>query len=218
VQKTAARIATGLATAAVLVVGGLLAIAFVPTLFGAESLIVTSGSMGKSMPVGSVAVTRLVDARAVSAGDVISFMSPGSRIPTTHRVVAVTDDGVDRVFRTKGDANPAQDPEPVRVNGRVHVVERVVPFAGRVAVFARSPEGLVALLLIPAAGLLYERRRAARASALAHEEPPAPADPPAAGPSPIAAAVFGAVCGGVAAGLLIRRAERHARGRPRTAG
>lgn len=150
----------------------LLSFAFVPTLFGAEALIVTSGSMGDAAPIGSVAVTRLVDGRAVSVGDVISFKYPTSRIPTTHRVLEVTtQDGIP-VFRTKGDANAAADPVPVPISGRVHRVERVVPYAGRIVAFARTPAGGVALFLVPIAGLLLDDQRRKRAGRATAEEVP----------------------------------------------
>jgi signal peptidase I len=220
VGRLALRIAAGIVTAAAVGTLGLLALAFGPTLFGGESMIVTSGSMGNAMPVGSVAVTRLVDARAIAVGDVITFRLSGARVPTTHRVAQVLDRGDERVFRTKGDANPALDPDPVRVRDRVNRVEHVVPLAGWVAGYARTPVGAILLLLVPAAGLFVDRRRAraARPAGPGSVLPvAAPASPSAGQPAALTAAVIGAVFGGLAAGVLLRRADHHGRRRPRIA-
>jgi signal peptidase I len=201
-------------------IASLLAFAFLPTLFGAEALIVTSGSMGDSMPVGSVAVTRLVDANAVAVGDVITFRGPGARTSITHRVIGARHEGEQRVFATKGDANPAADAEPVRVSDRVHRVERVVPYAGQVVRFARTPAGGVALILIPILGLLADRRRRGRATAeaapapAAVEAPQAPVARAARSVEPIAIVVGGFVLGMIA----FRLAGRPGRKRPRLAG
>ena len=216
-KKTAGRVSVAIAGVAVLGVAALLAVAFVPTLFGARSMIVTSGSMGKAMPVGSVAVTRMVDARAIAVGDVISFRHPSTPNTVTHRVVAIHNDGGVIVFTTKGDANPAPDPEPVRVSGTIDRLEHVVPFAGYVVRYARSPYGVVLFVLVPLAGLVYERKRDAAAKARA-ATPPEPAPQPATTPSPVVAAVIGAVAGGLAAGALLRATGRAARSRRLTGG
>ena len=136
----------------------LLALSFVPTLFGFESLIVASGSMGRTLPIGSVALTRAVEAKAISVGDVVSFRHRGESETVTHRVVALEDEVGRVAFTTKGDANSDPDPESVIVSGRIHRVEYVVPLAGQVIRYARTPFGGVALILVPIVGLVIDRR------------------------------------------------------------
>lgn len=205
VGATVAGIAAGIAA--------VLAYAFGPTLFGAEALIVTSGSMGDAVPVGSVAITRLIDANAVAVGDVITFRAPGGHSSVTHRVIEARHEGAQRVFVTKGDANPAPDVEPVYVSDRVHRVQRVVPYAGRVVAAARTPAGGVALILLPIIGLIADRRRASA--------PPGPAGvvaepvPIAAQPGPLRAEPVAAILGGLVGGAIaFRMAGRTARKRP----
>ena len=82
-----------------------LAATFLPTLLGFQSMIVASGSMEPSMPVGSVALTRTIDAHAVSTGDVVSFRRPGNGVTTTHRVVAVARQGSQVLSTTRSDAD-----------------------------------------------------------------------------------------------------------------
>lgn len=160
--KTTKRIVVGALGLAVAGAAALLALAFAPTLFGYESLIVTSGSMGEAMPVGSVAVTRMVDGRAIAVGDVVSFRHAGSEETVTHRVSGVSEENGARAFETKGDANPAADPEPVVVSGPIHRVERVIPYAGYLVRSLRSPAGALLVFLVPILGLAFDRRRQAR--------------------------------------------------------
>lgn len=135
----------------------LLATAFLPTLVGYESLIVTSGSMEPGIPVGSVALTRPILVTAVTVGDVVSFRRPGRKDTITHRVAAVERQGDAIVLTTRGDANGSNDTEPISVRGRIHRVEHVVPYAGYAVRYARSPLGAVVLFLIPILGLSRER-------------------------------------------------------------
>jgi signal peptidase I len=144
----------------------LLALAFLPTIFGFESLIVVSGSMGRTLPIGSVALTRAVEAEAVGVGDVISFRHRGRDETITHRVIAVATENGQAVFTTKGDANNSVDPEKVVVGGRVHRVDHVVPLAGHVVRYARTPLGGVALIVVPVVGLALDRRSRKKAPGL----------------------------------------------------
>ena len=146
----------------------LLGASFGPTLIGYESFIVTSGSMGKANPIGSVAVTRMVDVKAIRERDVVSFQTESaSRI--THRVIEVQEEEGQRVFTTKGDANPQPDPEPLRLAaGRIARVEWSVPYAGHLVKYARTPVGGMLLFVVPILGLILDKRgRTPRRSAKA---------------------------------------------------
>jgi signal peptidase len=126
-----------------------------PALVGANhSFVVLSGSMEPAISPGDVVVVDAVPADAIAVGDVITFRSPGSDVPVTHRVIDVTEgpEG-QRAFVTQGDAN--EDPDLRTVTGDA-VVGRVIvtmPYVGQVVQFADSPVGFVALVLVPV-GLL----------------------------------------------------------------
>src|SRR5712691_3183354 len=102
---------------------------------------VLSGSMGRGMPVGSVAVLVPVRPADVRVGDVITFQAPtADRHAVTHRVVEIVEPGPHPLLRTKGDANSVPDPWEARLTGspawrRV----AVVPGVGNVIRALRSP-------------------------------------------------------------------------------
>jgi signal peptidase I len=138
---------------------GLLLAAFLPTFFGYEALVVGGGSMGRSVPVGSVAVTRMVDVKAVGQGDVISFRHPGRQQTITHRVTSVGEENGQRIFTTKGDASAAPDPQPARfASGEVARLQWVIPYAGYIVVWGRTPGGLVLFIAAPLLGLVLLSR------------------------------------------------------------
>lgn len=114
---------------------------------------VRSGSMAPALAPGSLAVVVPAPTRDVEVGDVVAFRPPGSDVTVTHRVVDVDRSDGTTVVTTRGDANPAADPAPVRLVGqRVWTVRHVVPHAGRVIRILAS--GPVRLLLAAAVGLV----------------------------------------------------------------
>jgi signal peptidase len=104
----------------------------IPKILGAVPLTILSGSMAPTMPPGSLAVVRPVDATQARIGDVLSY-EPLPNDPTlvTHRVIAVTRDSRGEVSLTfQGDANPAPDDRPVRPEQVQGSVVYSVPYFG----------------------------------------------------------------------------------------
>lgn len=100
----------------------------VPSVFGYSTLTIATGSMnGKSVMVegqdpvevdiGDLIVIKDFDTYKI--GDVITFLNKGDTVPTTHRIIGITEDG----FITKGDANNVKDTVPVK---RECVIGKVV--------------------------------------------------------------------------------------------
>jgi signal peptidase len=120
------------ATAALL---GLLAIAalmLLPPLLGYQRYVITGGSMAGSVPRGSIAYAEVVPTARIGVGDVITYRPPRGGQLLTHRVVWIGHDRSGaRLYRTRGDANPAPDrwtfllPEPMQARVVFHV-----PLAG----------------------------------------------------------------------------------------
>src|SRR5690606_1886404 len=97
---------------------------------------VRTGTIAPALPAGSLAVAQVEPAAAVEIGGYDTVERPG-RLPVTHRVVAVED--TEPVALTlQGDANPAPDAEPYRVE----TVRRVLwsaPGLGRVVARLQHP-------------------------------------------------------------------------------
>lgn len=86
---------------------------------GGRWMTVTTPSMGETAPVGTLILSRPVDAADIAVGDFIVFHPPSAPHETySHRVVAIDAAGM----YTQGDINGTQDPWTVRgsdVVGRV---------------------------------------------------------------------------------------------------
>ena len=126
----------------------------VPELFGIRPMVVQSGSMEPSYPVGSVVYVKNCGADEVEEGDAISFYLSENTV-VTHRVVEKDEEN--RCFYTKGDANDRVDEKPVTYEALIGRAVGVVPLLGYAVAGLWSSAGkgiglaAVALLL---AGLL----------------------------------------------------------------
>lgn len=137
----------------------------VPRILGYHIYSVVSGSMEPAIPTGSLLYIQEAQPGEMKEGDIIAFYgSEHSTAVITHRVVE------NRVamgeFITKGDANQAEDLQPVPYGDFIGKAVRIVPGAGKAAEIFTTTEGkttagalvLVAVLLQVLASLLDRER------------------------------------------------------------
>ena len=148
---------------------GLLAIVWLvcALLFGLSIVVFKTGSMAPTIPTGSAAVVREVQASEIAVGDVITVQREGATLPVTHRVVSVVADPADpaaRIVELRGDANDSNDLAPYTITHAKRVLASFLGF-GIVLGVMRSPFFLgvttvaVALLTVWA---FWPQRRASR--------------------------------------------------------
>jgi signal peptidase len=148
-----------LALASCLALLGSLLLVAATNLLGYQNFVIYSGSMEPTVKVGSLLLTRPVDVKDLQVGDVITYRSPGNHTTLTHRVVSIRQQDGQWVFKTKGDASLKPDPREVILRGQVSKMAFDIPYLGYVVDFAKSTQGVVLLLLVPAAGLLLIHTR-----------------------------------------------------------
>ena len=99
-------------------------------LFGLQVFTILSGSMEPKYPVGSLIYVKSVDPSQVKEGDVITFLLSDT-VTATHRVVGIVDQGDGALrFRTKGDANDAEDAALVHQNNLLGEPVACIPYLG----------------------------------------------------------------------------------------
>jgi len=108
---------------------------------------VQSGSMQPAISVGSLVLVKPAGEYAVD--EVITFKTGPA--PTTHRINRIEAG----VIITKGDANDTPDSEPVRPENIIGKVVLSLPYAGYPVTFAKSKEGFLLLIVIPATLIIY---------------------------------------------------------------
>ena len=144
-MKTTAKKIWNVVTTLLVAAVVLLAIALVGVrLFGLQVYTVLSGSMEPAYPVGALLYDKKVDPAQLSPGDVITFMLDEDTI-VTHRIVEVVPDEEDHSvirFRTKGDANAAEDGSLVHYKNVLGTPVFAIPKLGYFASFVQQPPGL----------------------------------------------------------------------------
>ena len=144
-MKTTAKKIWNVVTTLLVAAVVLLAIALAGVrLFGLQVYTVLSGSMEPAYHVGALLYDKKVDPAQLRPGDVITFMLDEETI-VTHRIVEVVPDEEDPSvirFRTKGDANAAEDGSLVHYKNVLGTPVFTIPKLGYFANFVQQPPGL----------------------------------------------------------------------------
>ncbi len=117
-----------------------------PSIGGYQMYIVMSGSMNPTIKTGSLVMVKPTGPGEIKAQDIVTFRGEKeSENTTTHRAIDVYEkDGF--FFKTKGDANEAEDPMPVSADRLIGKVVFTIPYIGYAFYFARSRGGILVLL------------------------------------------------------------------------
>lgn len=123
-------------------------------LLGMQVFTVLSGSMEPTYHTGSIIYVKKIATEDIQPGTVITFMLDEDTV-ATHRVTAVVPDQEDPTvvrFRTKGDANNAEDSSLVHYKNVIGTPVFTIPGLGYVANYIQHPPG--AYVAISAAAVL----------------------------------------------------------------
>ena len=111
--------------------------------FGLRVYTVLSGSMEPTYHTGSLIYVRKVDPYTIEEGQPITFMLDENTV-ATHRVVGIVREEEDPTvirFRTKGDANEAEDGSLVHYKNVIGTPIFSIPGLGYVANYIQHPPG-----------------------------------------------------------------------------
>ena len=123
----------------------------IPSVGGIFPLIVLTDSMYPEIQSGDLIICRQIEAEDVAVGDVISFFDPAGNGTSvvTHRVIELTEEDGETAFRTRGDANNADDRLAVKAEKLVGIYWKRIPKAGKVAMFMQTTVGLILCVILP---------------------------------------------------------------------
>lgn len=127
----------------------------VPSVFGFSVLQVKTGSMLPDYEIGTIVITKNVDANDLQVGDVISFYSLDQDISgevNTHRIEKIEYGGDDNApyFTTKGDNNTQVDKQkvwPSQIVGKV--VYNLGTVSGSVIGVFQNPNVIFFVIVLP---------------------------------------------------------------------
>lgn len=112
-----------------------------------HAALVGGGSMEPTMYLGDVAVLSKTSGDTVRVGEVIQYRK--GDIIVLHRIMDTVGDHGGKAFITKGDNNNSVDSEPVVPSQVMGKLVTVIPKLGWLAIIARTPTGLLALIGVP---------------------------------------------------------------------
>ena len=115
---------------------------------GLTPLVVVSGSMAPTLPVGSLIFSQSVPAAELRVGDIVTVQRPEGLGLVTHRLVSTTAlDGGTYEYVLRGDANETEDPLPYTVTTAGKYLFQA-PYVGSLATAIRTVPGLLIVLAI----------------------------------------------------------------------
>jgi signal peptidase I len=118
---------------------------------GYGTLVVHGGSMGNTIPSGSVVLTRPTPSNNIAKGDIILLPNEGGKktTPVIHRVISVAHEGNTIAVDSKGDANRAADPWRSVLGPTTQRKLLVIPWLGYALGLLNTALGWIALVLVP---------------------------------------------------------------------
>lgn len=121
-----------------------------PRIFGIEIYGILTGSMDPACPTGSLVYVKSVNPESLQEKDIVTFQK--GNLVITHRVVK--NDVQKEELITKGDANNANDIQPVAYKQIKGKVALTVPLPGYLALRLNSAAGISVCVIILALGLM----------------------------------------------------------------
>ncbi|MDX9913056.1 MAG: signal peptidase I [Candidatus Moranbacteria bacterium] len=134
--------------------GILVIFSFLPIPGNMKLLTVLSGSMEPRIHTGSLIFIK--PASEYNVGDIVTKTTDEKDVTVTHRIIEKEMIDGKAVFVTKGDANNADDNEKVPQETIIGKVFLNIPYLGYAVNFAKTKEGLILIVIIPAVIIVYE--------------------------------------------------------------
>jgi len=157
-MKVLKKTAYWLVLGVLVLVGGLVAASTFNIPGAYKFLVVRSGSMEPAIKQMGIVVVK--PSEEYRKGEVITVADPvDPEITVTHRIFDIEETEGEKLFVTKGDANDSPDSEKV---GEEQIWGKVVftlPYLGYPVSFAKTMEGLILLVIIPAVIIIYDELR-----------------------------------------------------------
>lgn len=138
-------------------IGILVAFSFFPIPGNYKIYTVLSGSMEPAIHTGSLIFVKSQE--NYNEGDIITVPTSDGRATVTHRVISKAEKDGEVTFKTKGDANDGEDREVIEEDSIIGKTFLAIPLLGYPVNYAKTPQGLILLIIIPAIIIIYDEVR-----------------------------------------------------------
>lgn len=155
------KITVNIILAGLILLGIFVVFSFVPfpSLFGGQArnykvYTVQSGSMEPAIRTGSLIFVK--PAEDYEIGNIVTRKTEDPKVTVTHRIVEKSEKNGEIFFETKGDANNAPDGEKILTGDIIGKMIWGLPFLGYAVSYAKTTQGLILLIIIPAVIIIYD--------------------------------------------------------------
>ncbi|EKE20487.1 MAG: type I signal peptidase [uncultured bacterium] len=130
------------------------AFSFLPMKNNFKMLVVLSGSMEPKIHTGSLIFIKSVN--EYNIGDIVTRRTEEGVTTITHRIIEKDFKDGQTIFNTKGDANNTADNVDVKQEFITGKVFFNIPYLGYAVNFAKTTQGLILIVVIPAVIIVHE--------------------------------------------------------------
>lgn len=135
---------------------------------GAKGYAVVTDSMAPQIKKGDIVFVKPVEFEALKENDIVTVTFPDGDGCFTHRIISI--DYSAGAFRTKGDANEKEDPQPSLKEQVIGKLWYSVPLLGYISIFIKSLNiikisvilAVIAIVLVTAAAIVQKSRKSER--------------------------------------------------------
>jgi len=162
-KKVIAKVSRGIVIIIHFLIAIIALMTVVPFVMGYKPVVVLSGSMEPTYPVGSMIYYKASNFEDINEGDVITFRLGGGAL-ATHRVIQKNEET--REFTTKGDNNETEDTKPIRYEEVVGKTGNIaIRYVGYVGTYIKEVPVMVALGAILILLSIFSQEKEGRAYA-----------------------------------------------------
>jgi len=157
-MKILKKVVYWLVLATLLLIGGLVTVSALNIPGSYKFLVVQSGSMEPKIKKMGIVVIK--PAKEYQKDDIITVAEPANpKVTLTHRIVDIEKKEGKIFYTTKGDANEEADTEKRPKENVLGKVVLTIPYLGYPISFAKTTQGLILLVIIPAVIIVYDELR-----------------------------------------------------------
>ncbi|AAT43509.1 signal peptidase I [Picrophilus oshimae] len=145
----------------VILIASMLAFAGIAYIINSEHYVVAdpTGSMYPVIKPGSLLFVEPVNPKTVKIGDIIEFNAPWKNgVYYAHEIIRICYINGSEYVRTKGVANPSEDPMPVPLKNIVGIVVFNLPYAGYPIIYSKLTLAIIISILIVFISIPEKRR------------------------------------------------------------
>lgn len=139
---------------AIIFLGSIILISYLPIPGNYSILTVQSGSMEPSISMGSIVIIK--PTKEYKINEIITIKDPADKtISVTHRIVDIINTDNTISFVTKGDANESIDSETRKFENILGKVIIHMPYLGYIISFIKSGPGLLLTIVVPSVFIIF---------------------------------------------------------------